>query len=215
MNAKKLTAKMLVLSGLLLIGFTGCKDDEGEVPDFILDFLTEEFYQELVDNGFVFNLGETPPTVEGIYLFEPENVYDNSGVFSPGQTALDTKWKFDNQSGNDLDVFIKGWTGIGLVDTSDATIIKGEGNDFTILASANGSSGGVPYTYVYALTGEFTVDGIDDAQFAFIMTENPGAPGVASQGTIRFFTDEDILAENTGTFRLAAPAEGKSMFCLE
>lgn len=211
---KKSMLPGLLMLGTLFLSLTGCKDED-QVPDFVLDFLTEEFYQELLDNGFVFNLGEAPPNVENIYLFEPENIYDNSGVFSPGGTALDTKWKFDNQSGNALDVLIKGWTGIEQVDTSDATIIKGEGNDFTILAEARGSASGISYTYVYALTGTLTGAGVDEAQFAFIMTDNPGAP-VATEGTIRLFKDQDVLASTTDVFRMAASADkSKSMFCLE
>jgi hypothetical protein len=212
-----------IKNGLLLLAlftstlfFQSC-DDELDVPSDVLDLLPEEFYQELLDNGFLFNFGETPPGVENIYDFEPENEYDNSSDFSPGDVALLTKWKFENQVGSSIDVLIKNWTGVGLVDSSDATIIKGEGNNFTIIAQASGQSGGIDYTYDYALSGKLVADGIEDAQFAFVMIENPGAPGVAGQGTVRIFKDFDDIALETGVFRFAETGEvkGKNMFCNE
>jgi hypothetical protein len=206
--------KWLLIAVLFASAFftQGCDDDS--IPSDILELLPKEYYQELLDNGFIFNLGETPPNVENIYDFEPENEYDNSGVFTPGSTAILTKWKFENQVGNALDVFIKNWTGVGLVDASSATIIKGEGNKFTIIAQAEGESGGIDYKYDYALTGTTSDDGIANAQFAFVMVENPGAPGVATQGTIRIFKDLNDLASETLVFRLTESTEvkGKGMF---
>lgn len=188
--------------------FQGCNKD-GEVSSDVLDLLPKEFYQELVDNGFIFNFGENPPNVEDIYDFEPENEYDNSGFFSPGDGALDTKWKFENQVGKNLDVLIKNWTGVGQVDSSDATIIKGEGDKFTIVAQAIGTLSGVTYKYDYALTGELVSGGIQNAQFAFVMIDNPGASTVASTGTIRIFKDEDGLAEETTVFKVLPDNETK------
>lgn len=188
--------------------FQSC-DKDGNISSDVLDLLPKEFYQELVDNGFVFNFGENPPNVEDIYEFEPENEYDNSGFFNPGDIALLTKWKFENQVGKSLDVLIKNWTGVGQVDSSDATIIKGEGDKFTIVAQAVGSASGVTYKYDYALTGELVNGGIKNAQFAFVMIDNPGAATVASTGTIRLFKDADGMAEETAVFKVLPDNETK------
>ena len=213
-KVKSIKSNMLALMVAISFSFAfqSCNDDP-KVSSDVLDLLPEEFYQELVDNGFVFNFGENPPTVENIYDFEPINEYDNSGVFSPGSSALLTKLKLENQVGNSLDVLIKNWTGLGEVDSSDATIIKGEGSKFTIIAEARGSVGSVNYKYAYAFTGELVSDGIKDAQFAFVMVDNPGASGVATTGTIRSFKEEDGLAEETSVFKLLENNEikGNSM----
>ncbi|MEZ5023115.1 MAG: hypothetical protein R2728_07620 [Chitinophagales bacterium] len=193
---------MLLVIAAFSFTFQSCNDDP-KVSSDVLDLLPEEFYQELVDNGFIFNFGENPPTVENIYDFEPINEYDNSGVFTPGSSALLTKLKLENQVGNSLDVLIKNWTGFGEVDSSDATIIKGEGSKFTIVAQARGSVGSVTYKYDYAFTGELVSGGIKNAQFAFVMIDNPGASGVATTGTIRSFKEEDGLAEETSVFKTA------------
>ncbi len=208
---KSLTASIVVLL-IVCCSLPSCKDDD-LTPGEILDLLPQEFYDELAANGFVFRLGENPPNVTGIYDFEPVNEYDNSGVFAVGGTALLTKIKVDNQSGSSADVFIKNWTGVGQVDESDATIIKGDGNDFTMVAQANGDVGGVSYKYDYAITGTIGSNGITNAQFAFIMIDNPGAVGVASEGTIRIFKDEDALASSTTVFRSILESKGKSMLC--
>ena len=196
--------KLLGFTAFLLFGLTFQSCNKDGIPADVLDLLPREFYDELVDNGFIFNLGETPPNVEEIYLFEPENEYDNSGVFSPGQTASDAKFKIEDQVGNALTILIKGWAAPGIIDSSNATIIKGEGDKFTIVAQAYGDISGNTYIYDYVLTGELKNNGIKDAQLAFVMIENNDAFGVATEGTIRIFKDIDDIASITDTFRQAA-----------
>jgi len=113
--------------------------------------------------------------------------------------ALDAKVKIANQSGTDADVFIKGWVGVDVVDTSSAQIIAGNGNDFTVYAQAHGGS--PVYTYDYVLTGTYTADGIQNMKFAFVMIDDGGNSGAASTGTIRIFHDDDNRASNAPSFR--------------
>lgn len=198
-----LKMKVLLPFIILSISCISCKKADVNLPAEALAILPQRFANNLANNGFTFNTGNTPVSIENIYLFEPVNDYDNSGVFTAGQSAFDAKIKIANQSGSDADVFIYNWI-VGVYDTSQANLIIGTGNNVTVFAQATGKVGSITYKYDYVFSGTFNVsDGIHDFKFAFVMVDNPGAPGVAATGTQRIFHDKDALAVFTSFFRLS------------
>ncbi len=205
---KNLLKLRVILPFLILsISSISCKKADVNLPAEALAILPQRFANNLASNGFTFNTGNTPDSIENIYLFEPINDYDNSGVFTEGQSAFDAKIKIANQSGSDADVFIYNWI-VGVYDTSQANLIIGTGNSITVFAQATGKVGSITYKYDYVFSGTFDVtDGIHDLKFAFVMVDNPGAPGVAATGTQRIFHDKDALAAFTSFFRLSNPTK--------
>ncbi len=198
-----LKMKVLLPFIILSISCISCKKADVNLPAEALAILPQRFANNLANNGFTFNTGNTPVSIENIYLFEPVNDYDNSGIFTAGQSAFDAKIKIANQSGSDADVFIYNWI-VGVYDTSQANLIIGTGNNVTVFAQATGKVGSITYKYDYVFSGTFNVsDGIHDFKFAFVMVDNPGAPGVAATGTQRIFHDKDALAVFTSFFRLS------------
>jgi len=205
---KQLQFRDLIIGAIAIaiIFLSSCKKDGGEddkVVEDIQNILPKEFIDSLTAHGLTLQQGKTPPTINGIYDFEPVNDYDNSGAFYPGDAALDSKIKIENQSGTDADVYIKGWVDLNTADTSSAQVIAGTGNDFTVYAQAHGGS--PVYTYDYVLTGTYTADGIENMKMAFVMIDNGGNGSAASTGTIRIFHDEDLNASTTSIFRSMLP----------
>lgn len=204
-NSMKNLSKLKVVLPFIILTLScfSCKKADVNLPAEALAILPQRFANNLANNGFTFNTGSTPSNIENIYLFEPVNDYDNSGVFTSGQSAFDAKIKIANQSGSDADVFIYNWI-VGVYDTSQANLIIGTGNSITVFAQATGKVGSTVYKYDYVFSGTFdAAAGIRDLKFAFVMVDNPGAPGVAATGTQRIFHDKDALAAFTSFFRLS------------
>lgn len=187
---------MIVL--ILALSFSSCFLKTKKVPKDVLNLIPKNILDEMKEAGFAFYLGEKPPIVNGYYTFEPINLYDNSSKFNVGDIALTTYFQFENQIGQDLDVYIKNWTAVGSLDSSRASIIKGEGNYFTLIAQAHGTSpsGDKKYIYDYVISGEKTPNGIKDVQMGFVMIENPDIENVAKTGTIRIFNDNIASSSN-------------------
>ncbi len=183
------------------LGISSCKkNDEGSGDNItaqIQTILPQKYLDSLTAHNFVVNQGKTPPVINGIYLFEPINDYDNSFLFTVGGAASNAKLKVANQSGTNADVYIKGWVGVNAIDTSSARVIAGTGNDFTVYAQAKGGS--PVYTYDYVLTGTYAAAGVQNMKFAFVMIDNGGNTLAAKTGTIRIFHDKD----NVGAVQIA------------
>jgi hypothetical protein len=203
----KITIKPILMAVIVIaaISVSSCKknhEDNGNtntVTTQIQTILPQKYIDSLTAHGLVLSNGKTPPVINGAYVFEPINDYDNSHIFSVGGAASDAKVKIANQSGNNAAVYIKGWVGIGVVDTSSAQVIAGAGNDFTVYAQAKGGS--PVYTYDYVMTGTYSSAGIQNMKFAFVMIDNGGNSLAATTGTIRIFHDQDNIGSTTTTFR--------------
>ncbi|MBX3242622.1 MAG: hypothetical protein KIT80_05730 [Chitinophagaceae bacterium] len=189
----------------IITGFASCeKEDEKSetLIEEIQGILPKQYIDSLKAYTFPLNDGKTPPTINGIYAFQPVNEHDNSGVFDKGEAAVDATIKVANQAGTNADVFIKGWVAAGQVDTSSAQIIAGKNNDFTVYAQARG---GFPeYVYAYIISGVHTPGGIQYFRMAFVMINDGGNPLAAAKGTIRIFNDKDNIAAPTPVFRNSA-----------
>lgn len=195
---------------MLAASFYSCnkKDDtvdnnNDSTSQQIDSILPPAFNDSLKAHNFPLNSGNTPPTINGIYLFEAINDYDNSSTFSVGEAADDSKFKIANQHGTSADVYIKGSVTTTSVDTSSAQIIAGTGNDFTIYARSHGGS--PVYTYDYVVTGSYSTAGIKDFKLAFVVIDDGGNSYIASTGTVRIFHDKDSSAAATDVFRLMTP----------
>ncbi len=200
------TAVAIIFFSCLL---TSCKKDKSEeatpasentTPSEANQILPQVFADSLINRGFRFNNGTTPPVISNIYQFTPVADYDNTHYFSVGAHAHVAKIKIENQNGTHANVFIK--TTNTLVDTSGRTLITGSGNNFTIYAQM---TGGYPHVYVYdcLFSGTLTATGFQNLQWGFIMISNDHNTQIAGVGTMRIFHSLETIAPTTNLFRMA------------
>src|SRR5690606_23325657 len=162
-------------------GFTGSQDD-------IIDFLSQDAYNSLLDLGIPINTGDTPPNVEGAFRMTPY-ILENSNVenenFEIGDLFADNKFYFSNQNFetlsidfyketiNDNGVLISTETGL-----FGKSFISGSGNKFTIFVKtegfSEGSSGQVHFINGVAVSGTLAADGVQDMKHAFVILEKTG-----------------------------------------
>lgn len=180
--------RLFLFLAIIIFVFLSCTCKR--VPSDVKKLISTELITEMEKAGFAFHLGNNPPNIEGYYRLDPKNSYDNSGRFKPGDMADVTYFEFKNQVNRNLDVYVRDFAGKGSIDSSKASIIRGEGNFFTLIAQAYGQYKGAKYKYNYVISGEKTPKGIKNAQLSFVMIESEVIEEVAKAGTIRIFTDD-------------------------
>ncbi|MFN8238571.1 MAG: hypothetical protein U0T77_10410 [Chitinophagales bacterium] len=222
---KNLLKLRVILPFLILsISSISCKKADVNLPAEALAILPQRFANNLASNGFTFNTGNTPASIENIYLFEPINDYDNSGVFTEGQSAFDAKIKIANQSGSDADVFIYNWI-VGVYDTSQANLIIGTGNSITVFAQATGKVGSITYKYDYVFSGTL-MSLMASPRFEICICDGrqSGGAGCCGYRYPTYFHDKDALAAFTSFSdcqirlkmnRLKFQTESKTIFLIK
>tara|TARA_R100001369_G_C3306103_1_gene166544 strand:- start:277 stop:939 length:663 start_codon:yes stop_codon:yes gene_type:complete len=184
------------------LGFTGTEDD-------IIDFLTEDAYQGLLDLGITVNTGDTPPNVVGSYLISP-NVLKATNIpndgYEPGDAFFDKRISLFSQNDDDLSIQ---YTGAQIdpdgnttsTETGTESYITGSGNNFTIIVRTSGtspgSSGPVSLTNGIAISGTIDQDGIIDVEFGLIIIEKTGDidDEFIDEGEGRLFEDFDGFSD--------------------
>jgi hypothetical protein len=194
------TSNLIIgLAYLLLLGFlASCKkstigtttpglsqDIQNIVPTWLVDSLRND--------GMAINEGQTPPVVDGIYLFSP-NVctYDNTGDFSVGRVIDDYKYKFYGQNNTNLTIMLdyKDVSNPGTDSSQGAgAFVSGKDSLFSLFIQTTGVTQGIDDTLLSVYSGKFTAAGIVNFQQAlYIKGEGPGAAGIlAPVGTTRIF----------------------------
>lgn len=185
------------------LGFTGTEDD-------IIDFLTEDAYQGLLDLGINVNTGNTPPDVVGSYLISPNvlkatNIPDDG--FDIGDGFFDKRISFFSQDNDDLSIEYNGAQidpegNVTSTETGTESFITGSGNNFTIIirtsgVNQTGSGNTVSITNGLAISGTISEEGILNVESGFIIIEKSGdtEDELIDEGEGRLFEDQDGLTE--------------------
>lgn len=180
-----------------LIG-DGCDDCVGAYMD------------EIMALGITLNLGNTPPNLEGIYLFDDLTLLaSNIQNDVIGQTFSSVKVRLTNQvataTGADV-LYERNGEGTSTFTPETATI-TGSGNDFTIYACAvlNNTVDIDSIRLAYVYSGTLRPNGdIVNVSFVLINVDDFGGPGGSfiAEGQGRWIVEADGVAEEVATFEL-------------
>lgn len=192
--------------------FTACKknkDDEAApvptvdpVQQQIQSIIPQQYIDSLARLGFTFNNGNTPPSLNGIYRFDPVCDYDNSYMMYVGYRPTRANIKIENQSNTAATVYFRGLASLDGIDTSASQVITGTGNTFTMYSKFILTSRTPNPTIAYVITATKSANGLMNPKGAFVMVDDNGNTGVMPTGTIRIFHDDTSLCENINVFRM-------------
>lgn len=207
MKTKLLNMLMLCI---IIATTSSCKKDEAEKKDNGLSskinaIISQDIIDDLQRRGMTINTGYTAPVLESIINVNPFTVLSPYGVddnYYTGQVISDYKFRFYDQSGDELKVSYKGNAG----DIANGTVsfLSGNGNNFTLFMQLTGVNNGISNKQVAVLSGTKAGTGIVNFQCAFVLTDKYGDEDNAMLmpvGKSRIFLDGDYLAENTLTYR--------------
>lgn len=145
--------------------------------------------------------GTNPPIIDGVYLMSPlEAVYASDNGFNPGDVANDYVIRFTNQNAKNHTL---SYAEMDLVadayGSSDDVTIIGHNNNFTTYFISSGISSGVSYKETILISGTWTMYGIQDIYYAFVMVDKGYDPNgeLMNENEFRVFKDSDRLAENS------------------
>ncbi|MBC3756975.1 hypothetical protein H7U19_01070 [Hyunsoonleella sp. SJ7] len=162
-----------------------CKSDDDGGGGFdgslrsIEDFYSPEILDALEDLGFLINTGNTPPNLEGAYLFSPLKLLSSTvSGDTPGKTFANYMASFKNQNNSELTIDYNGnHIGASQVDEGNGAFISGSNNEFSMfLKTTTQISNSVPAESTIAISGKMTENGIEDAQMVLMMLDNKGNP---------------------------------------
>lgn len=213
---------LLVLTTITLI-FSGCLYDGGETIVLPIDDINPE--QEIVSseaippeiksqfaNHITIHEGSNPPIITGYYLLTPlTTVYCSDYGYDVGEVISDMYIYFGEQNKWQIDEYREKVAGdIGIAKD---VVIVGSGKDFTayyiVEEYSDLDNDGVNESYTKAsvlFSGTLTQDGIEDAQYAFIMLEAIDPLNkIMSENEFRIFKDGDGLASTCSSWGYYAP----------
>jgi len=187
--------------------------DENGLTDSINNIVPPDILQKLEDLGVVINGGNTPPNIEGTYLVSPLTLVKSSVLFDVvpgtvywiGNGIMDLT--FSEQNNANLTVKLSHTIGNDYENASGlGAFITGDGNKFSVFVEAAGTDGGYPTKSVEIHSGEITANGIENYQWALIITES--APTTIPEGQGRLWKDGDGFSERIN--QNSAPAQRKT-----
>lgn len=152
--------------------------------------------QEIIKPYISIYKGNNPPKVEGSYLCNVSTlVYSSDGGFAPGEVFIDTYFKFSNQDmiNNTLDYEEKQGSSHA---SGPGSFISGEGDNFTAYFNTVGESLGIYVKTAIVISGTWSVSGVKNYRYAFVMLEKGSDPDnkLVNVGTFRVFKDSNELA---------------------
>jgi len=201
---KKIIIIILMLFASLFYLASTCDKQGKDLPQEVLDMLTDEQIEQLKKDGLNIYEGQNPPNVEGAYLADNEYcVYSSDG--DDDWYTYDYYYNLTNQSGDTLIVAYNGGPGSD-ISTGDLAYISGDGDNFSIFVESHGIVYGITYTDVTVYSGTIAADGIHDFQFGFIMTSKGDDPyeELMDVGEDRIFIEDDGLAERLSSWPFSA-----------
>ena len=213
---------LLVLTTITLI-FSGCLYDGGETIVLPINDINPE--QEIVTseaippeiksqftNHMTIYEGSNPPIITGYYLLDPVKlVYTSDGDYEPGEVFADKYIYFGEQNKWQIDEYRQKQA--GNIGTAKDVVIVGSGKDFTayyiVEEYSDYDNDGVNESYTkrsVLFSGTLTQDGIEDAQYAFIMLEAIDPLNkIMAENEFRIFKDGDGLASTCSSWGYYAP----------
>ncbi|MBC3786261.1 hypothetical protein [Spirosoma utsteinense] len=211
--ASYLSARLVGFGFFLTLFLIGCQEKEVApdpstgLSDKIQRIVPRAILDDLKAKGLVINEGTQPPQLAGIFIASPYTLlspYGTEDSWTKGKVISDYKFKFYDQSGDEvkLDVKQSSETATGL-----GSYVSGFGNKFTIFAETKGVQSGIQNTQLSVISGELSNDGIINFQYAFTFTAKTGDASnsvLIPVGKARIWEDGDKLASETSSFRMAA-----------
>ena len=198
-----------VASALLLFAWAaGCKkkDEDPALSAKIQGIVSSQILSDLKAKGLVVNEGNQPPNVEGIFLSNPHRLLSPHGPddnWKKGEIISDYKYRFYNQKGDDVQLEFKGGSERA---SGIASFLAGNGNKFSLFGEQSGESYGISTKVVSVISGELTPAGIQNFQYAFVLTEKGPDPSrkLIDVGKSRVWEDGNGQANKISTFRRSA-----------
>ncbi len=191
-------------------------------PTVINTVLTPGILDTLKSHGSVINDGLTPPSLNGIYLVDPNYcTFDNSGDNRAYSLFDSYKYQFYNQNNATyaIQVNYKDINGGDAGSDVSSTYISGSGTLFTIYAQTTGIEDGINYTSLQIISGQIGALGVTNFQLSdYLVSKGDDSSGVLEPvGSTRIFTDEDGLSDTQTTFSIKAKqvqtvGQGKSLW---
>lgn len=170
-----------------------------------ISYVIPEDVLDNIDDYITINHGVNPPNIEGCYLVSPfETVYcsdypDNGG-YEPGFVIADYYTLFSDQDMEARTIHFNQLSSTANHSSEgNGAFIQGEGNDFTVYLSTEGTSSEIYVKEAIVISGTKTSDGIANLQYAFVLLEKGDDPDntLMSTGDFRVFRDQDLLSGNT------------------
>tara|TARA_R110002073_G_scaffold72537_1_gene177518 strand:- start:516731 stop:517390 length:660 start_codon:yes stop_codon:yes gene_type:complete len=212
MNDKRLTVvkvmQNLFVVTLLLIVVTACSsDDDNDSQTTIFTngsmqelraFYNDGFVDALVNLGFTFNLGNTPPNIEGTYIIDPfilDSTTDPSRMGHEGEDFGSHIPSFSNQNNNELTIDYLGQSGGGgQTDIGKGSFIMGSNGAFSVFTKNNTKIGNITAITAVVISGFIASNGIEDIQFVGAMLDNKGNQILIDNNTGSLYVDGDGFA---------------------
>ncbi len=178
----KIKFTLLALVSLLVCS---CKSDDDGLVGFdgslrsIEDFYSPELLDALENLGFQINPGNTPPNLQGSFIFSPLRL-ENSSVptDSPGDLFNDYLATFKNQNNSNLTIDYNGkHSGFSQQDEGNGAFISGENDTFSMfLKTTSQIDNSVLTETTIAISGKVVETGLENVQMAVMMLDNKGNP---------------------------------------
>ncbi|MDR1948857.1 MAG: hypothetical protein LBQ38_05670 [Spirochaetaceae bacterium] len=168
------------------------------------DALTTTIPRELLEYflllGIEINSGRNPPIIEGTYLATPLQL-----VKKTTSTGIAEQWDMyvtfseQNDARLTVDANYTQQSDNGPMSSGGASVITGEGNKFTVFMEGTRVESGYTAKTVEVYSGEITVTGIRNFQWAVFMVNNNGDPlgHWIESGTGYFKRDSDGFSVKT------------------
>jgi hypothetical protein len=167
--------------------------------DALTTTIPRELLEYFLSLGIEVNSGRNPPDIEGMYLATPLQL-----VKTTAGTNISNQWDmlvtFSGQNDArlivDTNYLIQSDTG-PMTSGGTASFIVGEGDRFTVFQEGAREELGYTAKTVEVFSGEVTVTGIKNYQWAVFMVDNRGAPlgHWIADGTGYFKRDSDRFSE--------------------
>jgi len=209
---------IIVLSIAFIVCLSACKKDKKDAglgsnyPKELNAIITPDMLSSLKAKGAVVYDGLTPPTINGIFLFEPSLcIYDNSGANLKGAIFDSYEMKFSNQNTGANTIgyeYLDVEAGVDAGADANATFISGSGNNFTVFAQAKGVASGIDVTKLEVISGTKSGTSLTNVQYSTYLVSKGSDPTplLAPVGTTRIFKDEDLSSDPLTDFRVSTPS---------
>lgn len=174
-----------IIPALITLLLCNCKSDDDGMGGFdgslrsIENFYSPEVLDALLELGFIINPGNTPPDLEGAFLFSPLRLESSTvPTDSPNDLFRDYLALFKNQNNTNLTIDYQGnHIGFSQQDEGDGAFISGENNTFSMfLKTTSQINNSVLTETTIAISGTVVENGLENVQMALMMLDNKGNP---------------------------------------
>lgn len=159
----------------------------------IENIIPRQYLDTLARLGLTANKGINPPNVEGLYFVRP-HLLDAGNVpgDEPGRRFPDVELRLSAQRNPDFSIVFTGSNFVSKSDTSMATVIAGQGNDFTVYAKLKATDGDAYAIFGIVISGTRIGETLRDLRIGVInIDDRHGGGRFIRQGQGRVGYDAD------------------------